>query len=935
MIKKSFKNIFVISLLLFLFLGIFNSYGQKQFETIKKEYLFLNDSIYYLKVQEKEKRIYPLINEIKKAKKLKLPEPEKSILDSIHDYTHLILAGEVFYQKGKLDSIPFYLNYLKNTSKNNYVIARFHIFNYWKNNLNLNYVEALRNLDEALTYLKKSNHPDSNSTILDVHFDMINVYTQFGDYESAKEVLNSLEKQLEKHKSIRGYTSKYIHFICSKAMLFSMDNKHEEAMKIIKVLDSSIMKSKKHYYWYYSTLIEVYNQNKQYSKIITTLDKRNELNLYKGLNNFDILTLFNLNIKENNLVEAKRILKKLDNYKPTNRFQRLLLYTHKADYFTKTKNYKKATVFLNLSRSLKDSINTNNTKVLKDIFSYKKEREKKLIQLEESDILNKVIIQENQKNYRNTAILVGIFILLLFMFYRYFTKKKKNSELALIKEKNQEIIALKNKYIENLSHELRTPITILMGYIELIKKHKIDQEKIVTYADKSIRSGENVIRYLNDFITLIKLEKNTLSRKKESKNLTNYLSETIGDFAPIASLQKIQLYYKTNLNENIEYSYDYNNLTKIINNLLTNALKFSYQNNAVYVSSLFSEKGLQLIVEDHGIGISKEELSEIFSRFYQAENQNSSGGFGIGLSLVNDLVSYLKGTIEVSSTENVGSIFEIFLPFKGLAIKNETKRDVLNFTLLNPVVEQSITYDDKPKILIVDDNIGIISYLRDLLSGNFICESVNNGKDALLELKKTKYDLVISDLHMPMMSGFELRKAIINDNELDETLPFIIVSAANLDENKFDELHIGIDDFILKPFKGEELIARVYNLLKNKEFRLNIEEDNNLDISFSSSFIKELKQKVLEHIDNPNYTIKDLADSFNYSQKQLSSFIKNNVGMTAVQFVLEIRLLKAYQFLQTKKYQTIMEVIYAVGLNSRSYFYKKFEERFGIKAADL
>jgi CheY-like chemotaxis protein len=506
-------------------------------------------------------------------------------------------------------------------------------------------------------------------------------------------------------------------------------------------------------------------------------------------------------------------------------------------------------------------------------------------------------------------------------------------------EKQKEITVLKSKIIENLSHEIRPPISVVNGYLGLISQNSLHPAKIINYVKIGERNINLLTESLNDFLTLLKIdEQNVFPDSLKKKSLNKFFKDIAESFSANAKLKNIGLHYKSNFKDTLEVDYYYHRLEKIVTNLISNAKKFTSPGKNIYIETIIHNNELKLIIKDEGKGIPKDEQEFIFERFYQSTKNNETGGFGIGLSLVKDIVNILGGTINLKSEENIGTIFKIDLPLAFIEnIDLHLKEEQPKFKVYNQVEDQRVIVNRSfPKVLIVDDNLEMTNYLLDLLRSFLDCTTAHNGQVALNKLKETKFDLIISDYKMPIMDGKSL-KAELNKVEAFETIPFIMLTATPVANFASQGLTLGINDYLVKPFHNNELIARIRTILENKLLQVKIqhkEEDFKLD-GHASKLLDKINMLVLENLDNSKYNVNDLANACGYGQKQFGRIIKTKTGMTAVNLVLEVRLLKAYELLLNNTYTTLKEVIYTVGLTNRSYFNKVFLKRFGVKPISL
>jgi len=397
-----------------------------------------------------------------------------------------------------------------------------------------------------------------------------------------------------------------------------------------------------------------------------------------------------------------------------------------------------------------------------------------------------------------------------------------------------------------------------------------------------------------------------------------------------------------NVTEDYKTSIDLEKLEKIINNLMSNAIKFSPSNSEISVIASVNDSLLDFIVKDQGEGIHFDEKEKIFERFYQAKNNTTIGGIGIGLSLSREFAELLNGSLNVESELGKGSAFALKLPVP--KYEGEIERIPKKEKVSKPVDEseneatKTTTQKQKPKILITEDNPQMARFLEDILAPNYDCHLAFDGVEALEQLKKSRFDLITSDIMMPRMDGFAFREAVNNLPNYKHT-PFILISAKTLEEDKIRGFTLGIDDYIIKPFNKEELLARVKNLITNYQSREQWKVENKNLLSDTTSadekLLQQIENTVFENLNNEDFTVQQLAESANYSQRQLTRIMKQYTGMTPIQFILEIRLQKAYQLLQHKTHFTLSEVRYDVGISSSPYFNKKFKERFGVSPSAL
>lgn len=602
-------------------------------------------------------------------------------------------------------------------------------------------------------------------------------------------------------------------------------------------------------------------------------------------------------------------------------------------------NYEEAIMLYTNLIDFKDSLNLVNEKHRGALLTYRLSKENELVRLNEANKAKDELLIKNRVVYVLTAITVVVLLLSGFAMINV-RKQKRQIKLQAELYKVKEVATLKNNFLENLSHEIRTPITAISGYLNLLKKNTLNPSNILKYSDMAVKNCGLMINTLNNFLTLLKLEKTSFQSRSLEGNMAEHLRVLVGSFEPGARLRGIHLYHKSNLKPEATIVFPYDFLGKIVTNLVSNALKYTHTEKSIYVSTILEEQELVITVKDEGIGIGPEELELIFDRFYQSEQHQMIGGFGIGLSLIDELVKRLGGTIRVDSEKGLGSEFCVRLPLQlanGRLFVEEVDRGFTCLTVDGEKVEPSGKVENLPKVLIVDDNTEMIVYLNELLSSDLQCHFAFNGEEALKKAQGMSFDLIISDLRMPVMNGIEFKQAL-NELAAYRDVPFIILSASATEITSEARLELGVSDYIQKPFGDEEIMARIRFLLENKVYRKKLYSMDNEVIDFHAShsdLIEKVKEAVLDNMANFEFGVKDLAEICGQSQSQVNSIVQAKTGLSLVKIILEIRLLKAYELITLGKYQTISEVVYAIGLNSRPYFYKRFQERFGIKAGEL
>jgi len=601
-------------------------------------------------------------------------------------------------------------------------------------------------------------------------------------------------------------------------------------------------------------------------------------------------------------------------------------------------DFKKAYNYYNEAQVVKDSM--NQLKSSKDFaeFDAKFKTSEK-----DKEIAQQQLQLTKEKLTKNVYVSVSIvlFIVALAFFVWRFNKQKRRKLLTEVQLQNEkELNELRTKFLGNIAHEIRTPLTLISGNLDIALENINNKEKIQKNIRVALANSKKVVEDANEILELLKYEKNKTTIKNTTVNLNASIKRIFLSFKSYAELKKIALKYQSTIDTNLMVNTDVEKLEKILNNLISNAIKYSNSDTSVILEAHIKNDKLCIDVTDFGQGIHFDETEKIFQRFYQASNSKSVGGIGIGLSLAREFAVLLKGSLTVKSAIDKGSTFSLTIPVNkaDIASFKPTTEEITPDNVPKSKDTSSIQQENKPKILIVEDNPEMNDFLKEILSNKYNCTCVFNGFEALKILEKQTFDLITSDIMMPRIDGFKLREKI-NENPTLKDIPFILISAKTLTEDKIKGFKLGIDDYIVKPFNKNELLARIANLLSTKSVRQKWQTNNkNLLVQTESSdkkLLSKIENIVIENLSDDTFKVEKLATEVGYSQRQLARILKQYTGLSPIRFILEIRLQKAYQLLKNKTHFTLAEVRYDVGINSTSYFNTKFKDRFGISPGEL
>jgi signal transduction histidine kinase/ligand-binding sensor domain-containing protein/DNA-binding response OmpR family regulator len=538
-----------------------------------------------------------------------------------------------------------------------------------------------------------------------------------------------------------------------------------------------------------------------------------------------------------------------------------------------------------------------------------------------------------------------IVLVLIVLFVTRFYKKRMELENSLVLEKrNHEQEQLlheeRMKFFTNITHELRTPMTLIIGPLEDMISDKSFPKAFSNKLNSIHRVSLRILNLINQILEFRKLETNNRTLKVIKGNVLTLVYQ-IG-------MRYKELYQNKNISFEIKLPevaidmyYDPEIISIILDNLISNAFKYTLKGNICLELKEVNENNIDyaiISVSDTGIGIEKEELSHIFNRYYQASNrQYNTTGTGIGLSLVKNMVDLHEAEILVESELNVGTVFSIKL------LKNNTYPDAIHQETFenNEEIENIQEEDSRNLALIVEDNAEIVDYICECLMDNYDVITADNGKSGYeIACNKTP-DIIISDIMMPIMDGIELCRNL-KLNVLTSHIPVILLTAKNTLQDKAEGYDAGADSYITKPFSGNLLKSRVKNLLQNRikltdvntpfnnKKLVLLESANQLD----KDFIEKVTLYIEQNIENENLNIPFLASQMNMSHSTLYRKIKALTDLTTNEFIRKVRIRVAEQLLLTNKY-SVNEVMYRVGINcSSSHFRQSFKDEFGVNPSE-
>jgi signal transduction histidine kinase/ligand-binding sensor domain-containing protein/DNA-binding NarL/FixJ family response regulator len=553
-------------------------------------------------------------------------------------------------------------------------------------------------------------------------------------------------------------------------------------------------------------------------------------------------------------------------------------------------------------------------------------------------------------------------------------------------QKLHEIDKIKSRFFTNISHEFRTPLTLILGPAKRILERANDSEA-KSDADLIHRSAKKLNRLVDELLDISKIEAGEMKLKACPMNLVEAVREITLSFYSLAERKKITFNVTSDVDNIIAYI-DKDKFEKILSNILSNAFKFTPEGGTVYVTirptprpshgrdntplkvpSYGGDLGVglknqfaEIIIRDTGIGIPQNEKDKIFDRFYQVDGTHTRDheGTGIGLSLTKELVELHKGKIEVESEEGKGSTFRVFFPLGKSHLKKEEicedvkckmkdkdedkdrdkDEDELSILLKNRVQKADFAFEHfevetLPSLLIVEDNPDVRKYVRMILEDYYAISEAVDGEDGLQKSLNSMPDLIITDIMMPRMDGIQLCKQLKTDSRTSH-VPIIMLTAKATLQDKVSGLEIGADDYIMKPFEPEELKARIKNLLEQRK-RLHqhfqkfgfAKVDERAISSLDKEFIQRAVKIINEHISDTSFGVESLAENMAVGRSLLLKKMEALIGEAPVDLIKRVRLNKAAELIESHSFN-VSEVALEVGFNNPSYFAKCFKKQFGV-----
>ncbi len=520
-------------------------------------------------------------------------------------------------------------------------------------------------------------------------------------------------------------------------------------------------------------------------------------------------------------------------------------------------------------------------------------------------------------------------------------KKERND-----RERAEYLNRMKMDFFTNISHEFKTPLTLIIAPLEEILNNTIPEKKLRKYHDRMLGNALQLYQLVDQLMDFRKTEDGLKKLELERGDIVALLRRIYSSFLELSHNKQIKYYFKANCSVCFCY-FDSDTIKKICNNLLSNAFKHTNSNDIITLDFEYRDGLILLTVSDTGVGIAADDHAKVFDRFFQVNQNNANWGSGVGLAFAKSLVELHQGTINIESELGKGTRFIVALPIKSdqydveelsaeislpLLLDNQTFIAADVDEIVYPTPDTLETRDQK--LLIVDDNIQIVEYLAGYFEDRFSIITSYNGQEALQLLETEAPDIIICDVMMPETNGIQFCKKI-KQNIITCHIPVILLTAKGEPISQIKGLEAGADDYVTKPFSIQVLEAKIHNIIRSrrrlKEYYSNSTELvpenialNNLD----EEFLKKAIQIVESNLKDPDFSALKFCREIGMSRSSLYLKLKAITGESTSDFIRRIKFKKAAELIETKKY-SVTDVAYLAGFNSVSYFSTSFKQYFG------
>ena len=506
------------------------------------------------------------------------------------------------------------------------------------------------------------------------------------------------------------------------------------------------------------------------------------------------------------------------------------------------------------------------------------------------------------------------------------------------------MLNVKNQLFTDISHEFRTPLSLIVGHAKMLEKtlpKTGEQSKILQQIQYN---SWHIKEMIEDILSLTRLQSMEMELQTGICEWPYFFTRIYHTLQARAAEKRIDFQLQTTPDEKTIIFLDQKKVARVVNNLIDNALKFTPEGGTVKLNTEKKGQHVFIRVTDTGPGIPTEDLPHIFERYFKGSKKNS-GGFGIGLALCKAYAAFMGGDLKVENTSSSGSTFLFHFPLAEAVSHPQPLQDFPTPGEETAAISVTDNHQEaeRPQLLVVEDNTEMLKLLKHILSTDYQLSTAANGQEALDILKReSSISLIISDIMMPRMSGLELLEKV-RANPTLRHLPFLLLTAMSENTAQQQAFNLGVDYFLSKPFEPEELYTRISSMmhniklrqahwqsLKQQEASQEINSGAEPSESYDHLWLKQLENIIEKRLDRPDLKVGELAIAMHVSERTLRNRVKNYTGLSPAQYLRKIRLQKALFYFENRQYQTISEVCFAVGMQNVSHFSHIFKEEFGV-----
>ena len=574
---------------------------------------------------------------------------------------------------------------------------------------------------------------------------------------------------------------------------------------------------------------------------------------------------------------------------------------------------------------------------------------------EKGTSISMVILPPLYKQFWFKALVFIVFVAIIYFILSVFIKKKelaKNFEFEKLKaQKMHELDSFKLNLFTNISHEIKTPLTLIMSPLSKILKNNYEDSELKENLLLMEKNTKHLMKLITQLLDYRKFQEGKLKIELKRGNIVKFCNEIFISFETLMKENGI-VYYFGSVQNKIITSFDPEKLRIILNNLISNAIQYNKQAGSIklLISMVIEQNNdtdenqlrfVKIELQDTGIGISEKELQNIFKRYYNKSYNKNQHSTGIGLAFAKELIELHNGKVFVDSKEGKGSTFTVMLPYDENTCEDTSGEEIneMDSKKFINTKEFKLAQKSKKILLLVEDNEDVLHFLKLHFNHNYIVLCASNGNDGLDLALKTIPDIIVSDIMMHGLDGMALCEKIKKD-ERTSHIPIILLSALSSKEHIKDGLTKGADEFITKPFDIDLLQTKIENLLKlrrsllEKYSKLNLIHPSHVVVkTLDDKFLEKAVKYIEKNIDNPELNIDKLVEIMTVSRTQLYRKIKALTNMSVNEFINDIRLKRAEQIFSDKKI-SVSEVAYMVGFNELSYFGKCFKKKYGLTPSE-